>query len=594
MLAGLIGTSLAIDVLGRPWLHLFYIVIFVLLPLRDGPRTVIPLSLAVPLLEFRHFLDNDRTGEIALSALVVLIATVLSLIMDRLRHERDAARRSLARLREEAEELNVGAVVNKVAEEGFASQHLSARNKADEEIREVLAFGRHVFSATAITFLELKNNTLTPRCSAGAGPAAVGRSQVSLEHAVQQRKPVAFPRSRGTEAGVAIPVMDGSFVAGVLAIEREGEPFAGPDVGTFDLLSRQIVRILHRQRLYAQVNREHTDLNILQKSGEELRSCLRLDDFVQSLIAAAHRIAPVMTAFILSRDEQHELIRSSGFSLPAEPRVKLEGSLVGMAIRNLEPFYLSDLREVSEEVLPFKAGVVAGSAFILPLVDGGRLLGALVMFSERPQALNSYQIGLLRMLGNQATVSLANARLHEEIERMAATDGLTGLYNHRRFQEMLSDELRRLQRIFAPLSLLLIDIDFFKKVNDTYGHPAGDEILRSVAAILRETMRNVDVPARYGGEEFAAILPGTNQAGARETAERIRKAVEQKAFTVDNAKIPVTVSIGVSTAPYDAESKEGLIERADQALYHAKRSGRDRTVLWEEISHLRQPPDRKD
>ncbi|MEW6602486.1 MAG: GGDEF domain-containing protein, partial [Nitrospirota bacterium] len=124
---------------------------------------------------------------------------------------------------------------------------------------------------------------------------------------------------------------------------------------------------------------------------------------------------------------------------------------------------------------------------------------------------------------------------------------------------------------------------FFKKVNDTYGHPAGDEVLRGVAGVIRETIRNVDIPARYGGEEFAAVLPGTNHEGAQKMAERLRNAIAGKVFTLDGKELRVTVSIGAATSPHDTGNRDELIEKTDQALYHAKRNGRNRCVLWREI-----------
>ncbi|HYA32293.1 MAG TPA: GGDEF domain-containing protein, partial [Thermodesulfovibrionales bacterium] len=116
------------------------------------------------------------------------------------------------------------------------------------------------------------------------------------------------------------------------------------------------------------------------------------------------------------------------------------------------------------------------------------------------------------------------------------------------------------------------------------GHQAGDEVLRGVAGVIKETIRNIDVPARYGGEEFAAILPGTNREGAEKMAERLRKAIGDKAFALGGKDLRVTVSIGVATAPYDTEGREALIEKADLALYHAKGNGRNRCVMWSEIN----------
>ena len=181
---------------------------------------------------------------------------------------------------------------------------------------------------------------------------------------------------------------------------------------------------------------------------------------------------------------------------------------------------------------------------------------------------------------NQAATSIANAKMHAEIERNATIDGLTGLFNHRKFQERLTEELKRSERQETPLSLLLTDIDFFKKVNDTYGHPVGDLVLKGVSKILKKEIRDIDIAARYGGEEFVVILPGTDSIGAKNSAERLRKAIMAETFSSDNRTLKVTMSIGIATVPADARTEEELIEKTDQALYHAKHNGRNKCVTW--------------
>ncbi len=169
----------------------------------------------------------------------------------------------------------------------------------------------------------------------------------------------------------------------------------------------------------------------------------------------------------------------------------------------------------------------------------------------------------------------ANVRL----ERLAVTDGLTGLYNHRRFQEALRHELLRSDRHRRPLGLLMIDVDFFKRVNDALGHPAGDELLRTLATILTGELRQIDLLARYGGEEFAVLLPETTRTEAAQVAERMRRAVEA-GVNAESSRWPmrVTVSIGVATYPDDAKTAEEMIVASDQAMYLAKRQGRNRVV----------------
>ena len=159
------------------------------------------------------------------------------------------------------------------------------------------------------------------------------------------------------------------------------------------------------------------------------------------------------------------------------------------------------------------------------------------------------------------------------------TDGLTGVYNHRRFQEGISAELLRSARTGRPCSVLMADVDLFKKVNDTMGHPAGDELLRKLAGVLNSALRQTDLLARYGGEEFAALLPETSKAVAGQVAERMRYAVESELNADTKWPQRITVSIGVATFPDDGKSPEQVLSAADQALYVAKHQGRNRVVI---------------
>jgi len=170
----------------------------------------------------------------------------------------------------------------------------------------------------------------------------------------------------------------------------------------------------------------------------------------------------------------------------------------------------------------------------------------------------------------------ANARLAQ----LAVTDGLTGLYNHRHFHERLTLEVERSQRSGLPLSLLMLDVDHFKQFNDTFGHPAGDEVLRQLARVLADARRANDVVARYGGEEFAVILVDTAKFTAAKVAERVRERVNAHDFSDAAPRVgALAVSIGVATFPDDGSDAEALVRAADTALYAAKRAGRNRVVL---------------
>lgn len=169
-----------------------------------------------------------------------------------------------------------------------------------------------------------------------------------------------------------------------------------------------------------------------------------------------------------------------------------------------------------------------------------------------------------------------NMELKMKLEKMALHDALTGLYNRGNFDVRLQDEMNRSQRYGTSVSLLMLDIDFFKKVNDTYGHQAGDEVLKSIANIILGTIRKVDYAARYGGEEFTVVLPETEKASAIELAERIRVAIEQNEFQISpSVTTRLTISIGVGSTSEKITSPELLIQAADEALYYAKEHGRN-------------------
>ncbi|NCO94087.1 MAG: hypothetical protein COZ06_29890 [Armatimonadetes bacterium CG_4_10_14_3_um_filter_66_18] len=171
--------------------------------------------------------------------------------------------------------------------------------------------------------------------------------------------------------------------------------------------------------------------------------------------------------------------------------------------------------------------------------------------------------------------------INEQLEDLSLRDPLTGAQNHRYFQEDLGNEIVRATRYATPVSLLMLDVDWFKRVNDEHGHPFGDEVLRELVQIIRENLREVDTVARYGGEEIALILPETPKEGAHKVAEKVRRQIENHVFlNGGGASAKVTVSIGVATCPTDHSEKGGLVEAADKALYQAKAQGRNQVVAY--------------
>jgi diguanylate cyclase (GGDEF)-like protein len=265
-------------------------------------------------------------------------------------------------------------------------------------------------------------------------------------------------------------------------------------------------------------------------------------------------------------------IRAAGGEMEEQVRV---GSLNGQ-----EPALAAVESGVLEAGAPQQVDLDGISALGHPLAAQQRLVG-LLSVARADRSFTDAERNLFDYLAGQAAVSIENIDLHERVQRQAVTDELTGLYNHRRFHEAISTEVERSKRFHQDLGLVMLDIDDFKAVNDSFGHQQGDIVLREVARIVQAFSREIDAPARYGGEELALLLPGTNLEGAYQLAERVRHGIEQLGLTVSGQRKPlrVTASVGVAAIgdDHDIEPRE-LIAAADAALYEAKRSGKNKTV----------------
>ncbi len=220
------------------------------------------------------------------------------------------------------------------------------------------------------------------------------------------------------------------------------------------------------------------------------------------------------------------------------------------------------------------------SFICLPLTSHANRLGVIYFYRSDRDTFTPDEIELLTTCAHLAAEAIENARLYDQTKEQARTDALTGLYNRREFGLRLAEEHRRAARYAKPYALMMLDIDHFKQTNDTYGHPAGDAVLKTLADILRKQLRDVDLAARYGGEEFVVVFPEISGEAAKKVAERVRRAVAATPFRLpDGREISVTVSIGVSCYPKCADTPQGVVERADQALYAAKEAGRNRVVM---------------
>lgn len=240
------------------------------------------------------------------------------------------------------------------------------------------------------------------------------------------------------------------------------------------------------------------------------------------------------------------------------------------------------IADATHDAMAGEWGIHAGTEtwMAVPMSAHGRNIGCLTLESRQRAAFDESAVRLVQALANEAVIAFENARLFREVQKLSAVDPLTGLYNRRHFNTSAQLEFQRALRYDLPLSAVIMDLDHFKRVNDTYGHAVGDRVLVAVAAACMSGLRSMDLHARYGGEEFCFLLPETPLEGVLNLAERLRAAVAALQFDSDKGRFALTASFGVAERLAGEESIEPLLERSDQALYQAKALGRNRVAVW--------------
>jgi len=371
-------------------------------------------------------------------------------------------------------------------------------------------------------------------------------------------------------AFLGVPLREGDEVRAVLCVDRvEARPFSAT--------VEQITRTLQSERLTLKMEQAKYDLSQFYEASRVLATALQLSEVLKlSLETVKSMVSYDYGAITLydAEQDQHRIAAVAGARLNGLEGVSFESNhgLVSMAIkmRHFLPCgeWNSDVGYIFSSQHKVKG---VRQLLVLPLVAQGRALGSFVVGGELVRSRRE----MLEVVANQVAVAIANAQMYDNMERLATTDGLTQLLNRRTFHERAREALARCERSKQPAALIMTDIDFFKKVNDTYGHPVGDEVLRGVAKIFGETLRCTDIIGRYGGEEMVVLLEDTSVEGAMLLAERLRKKVAAKAFETEKGTLRVTLSLGVASFPTQGAELGALVSAADQALYRCKAEGRD-------------------
>ena len=343
---------------------------------------------------------------------------------------------------------------------------------------------------------------------------------------------------------------------------------------------------LHAQEL-RQAQQSHEALTYklaryqrLHAIAEELVRLVELETIAQLAVEQAFALIGKSEACLLllaDKPRQALALRASKRGEGLSPiQMKLGDQFDHYVVRTQRPLLVNDVRRDFRFTASAATDRPIGSVIACPITLGETVEGVLRLDSVRPQAYTQDDLRFLDILLDLLNTALANARLFAQTQQLAITDGLTDLYRRQPFLEQLAREVARASRSRESLAVMMLDIDHFKRYNDTYGHSAGDLILKAVASLMRKTIPPDGICARYGGEEFAIVLPKASKAVGTEIADRLRQSVEAHVRPMGNGqRDAVTVSVGVATFPEDAQSDLELIRRSDQRLYHAKRSGRN-------------------
>ena len=326
-----------------------------------------------------------------------------------------------------------------------------------------------------------------------------------------------------------------------------------------------------------ELRRRRYDLEALAGFSDAVESAQSPDAVAEALVEHLADAFGMERLLVLAgpREVLSPLATRGRAGRPASVYVDAPGSAVRRALDSRRTVLTEGVDPLEDPWLS-KALPKAGNLLIAPLTSESRSLGVVVLeHSLRPGSrVERRVVTIIERFVAHASLALENAFLMEQLRRSASTDGLTGIANRRSFDITLDRYLARAVASFEPVSLVLLDIDHFKLLNDEHGHQTGDDVLRQVAALLVEHARAIDVPARYGGEEFAVVLPECELAEATVVAERLRKAIASA-----DLPVPITVSAGVATFPTHGATSESLIRATDTALYRAKDEGRNRIAI---------------
>jgi diguanylate cyclase (GGDEF)-like protein len=394
-------------------------------------------------------------------------------------------------------------------------------------------------------------------------------------------------------AVTSAPMMIANRLVGVITIgdKNPNRVFDQDDERLLYLLTQQAAIAVENARLYQSVKLAANRRLILHEVSQTIVAAkVDAEAIYKAIHKATERLMTTESFVICMSDPSNDTIEAvylTDRGGRAKNQVFPAGEgMSGYVIASGNSLIIHDMlveeqkaRQDGLEFIHFGSPDVIRSILAVPMRLGGEVIGAISTQSYQPNAYNEEDLTLLEMLASYAAIALENSRLFKKIQRLAITDSLTDVYNRRHLFVLGQREFNRARRFKRPLSVIFIDIDHFKEVNDRYGHRAGDQVLTLITRTIQGHIRDIDVMGRYGGEEFLLFIPEVEQEAARHIAERIRVSVEQALSKSGFTRPTVTISLGVVSLTEDIPTLSALVARADAAMYDAKRSGRNRVAV---------------
>jgi len=417
------------------------------------------------------------------------------------------------------------------------------------------------------------------------GSAARSKRAVSVGDV--SKEPRYIQRLSATRSELAIPLMVRDTVVGVLDFQSESLNFYdGETIDLLTLFATQVSQGLQNARLYSSEQRRARQLEAINAIARQTTAVVNLEELMDKFCRLIlERFSVDHVAVLLEGDGRLQIKAHQGKLTAAMGQGTTLELGTGLASRAFDSGKSVLENDVSRDEGYLPGFVETQAEMCAPLLFFGEKLGVLVLDSANRNAFEPGDIQSLEAVADICAGAIYNARHFERTRQLAYLDGLTGIFNRRFFEMRIAEEMERADRYGSQVSVVMFDIDHFKKLNDEFGHLLGDEVLRQVSKLMAQNVRKGDVLCRYGGEEFSLLLPQTSGTNAYEVAEKLRRAVEL--FPFPGVPRTVSVSAGVADCPRFGKTRDDLVAAADAALYQAKQAGRNKVVAPE---NARQAP----